>query len=268
MTGRAIRNVTVKHKQWLTPNMLRIILCGEALNDFPVNFESGYVKLRFLNDESSQVVHEKLAGDRSVNDALVSEKPLVRSYTIRAFDQKKSELTLDFVSHGDNGPASAWALACNVGDVINVDGPGAAKLINMDADWFFIAGDMTALPAISVNLEKLPPTAIGYAVIETLSEDDKMPLFSPEGISVHWVINAHPDISNTLLADKVRSLPWQQGEVSVWVASEFSAMKNLRQYFKVERKVNKNNVYISSYWKMGDTDEGHKKAKKIDAEIT
>jgi len=252
MTGRAIRNVTVKHKQWLTPHMLRIILSGDALSDFPTNFESGYVKLRFLSHELA---------------SSMNEKPLVRSYTVRAFDQAECELTIDFVSHGDNGPASAWALACSAGDKINIDGPGAAKLINMDADWFFLAGDMTALPAISVNLEKLPPTTIGYAVIEVLSEEDKLPIYVPEGVSVHWVINAHPDIPNTLLVDKVRSMPWQDGEVSVWVASEFSTMKSCRQYFKIERKLNKNNMYISSYWKMGDTDEGHKKAKKIDADL-
>jgi NADPH-dependent ferric siderophore reductase len=70
------------------------------------------------------------------------------------------------------------------------------------------------------------------------------------------------------LIDKTRSLPWLEGVPSVWVAAEFSAMKNCRQYFKVERKVDKNNIYVSSYWKMGDADEGHKKAKKMDAEIS
>ncbi|MFT6103188.1 MAG: NADPH-dependent ferric siderophore reductase [Granulosicoccus sp.] len=254
MTGRAVRKVAVKHKKWLTPNMLRIILCGEALRNFPINFESGYVKLRFLNDALTPTDNERVA----------DEKPRVRSYTVRAFDQKNCELTIDFVSHGDNGPASAWALACNVGDDISIDGPGAAKLINLDADWFFLAGDMTALPAISVNVEQLPSAAIGHVVVEVLSEEDKSPLSVPDGVSVHWVVNAHPDMPNTLLADKVRSIPWQKGVLSVWVASEFSAMKNLRQYFKVDREVNKNNMYISSYWKMGDTDEGHKKAKKID----
>ena len=37
-----------------------------------------------------------------------------------------------------------------------VSGPGPKKLVDMNADWFLIAGDMSALPAISVNLEKLP----------------------------------------------------------------------------------------------------------------
>jgi NADPH-dependent ferric siderophore reductase len=265
MSGRALRNVKVVQKKFLSPNMLRIILSGEALHDFPENFESGYVKLRFLAD-----VNEIYPIDTSddVVARLVSPKPRLRSYTIRAFDQKRCELTLDFVVHGDNGPASAWALSCGVGDSISIDGPGPAKLINMDADWFFIVGDMAALPAVSVNIEKLATTATGHVVIEVLSEEDKIPLVVPSGISVHWVVNAHPDSPNTLLVDKVRSLSWYEGDPSVWVAAEFTAMKSLRQHFKIERNVNKNNMYISSYWKMGETDEGHKKAKKIDAATT
>ena len=263
MAGRALRNVKVAQKYFLSPNMQRIILSGEALKDFPEGFESGYVKLRFLAD-----VNDAYPADASEEylHSLANPKPRLRSYTVRAFDPKKCELTLDFVSHGDNGPASAWALACNVGDSISVDGPGPAKLINMDADWFFLVGDMAALPAVSVNLEKLSPAATGYVVIEVLSEEDKIPLVVPKGVSVHWVVNAYSDSPNTLLADKVRSLSWYEGDPSVWVATEFSAMKNLRQYFKRERNVNKNNIYVSSYWKMGEADEGHKKAKKIDAE--
>jgi NADPH-dependent ferric siderophore reductase len=267
MAGRALRNVTVKQKELLSPHMLRIVLSGEALHDFPENFESGYVKLRFLADKNEIYPVDISNG---IIDRLTNPKPRVRSYTVRAFDQKKCELTLDFVAHGDNGPASAWASACKVGDSISIDGPGPAKLINMDADWFFIAGDMASLPAICVNVEKLAETAAGYVVIEVLSEEDKAALTMslPAGMSIHWVVNAHSDSANTFLIDKVRSLPWLEGEASVWAATEFTAMKNLRQYFKTEQQVNKNNMYISSYWKMGETDEGHKKAKKMDAEAS
>jgi NADPH-dependent ferric siderophore reductase len=85
-------------------------------------------------------------------------------------------------------------------------------------------------------------------------------------VTVHWVINPHPDKPNTQLADKVKSLPWLDGEPSVWVASEFETMRNLRRYFKQEHNLARDHLYVSSYWKMGDTDEGHKAAKKIDPE--
>lgn len=243
MAGRKSRTLTVVRKQHLSPNMIRIILGGQALADFPEGQESGYVKLCFT-----------------------SPVRCVRSYTIRAFDPRKKELTLDFVAHGDNGPASAWASSSQVGDVITIDGPGAVKLVDVSADWFLITGDMTALPAISVNLEKLPSNAKGYAVIEILSEADKQILTAPKGIDIQWVINPHPDKPNTLLADAVKALTWLEGSPSVWCASEFESMRSLRRYCKQEQQVERGQLYASSYWKMGDTDEGNKAAKKTDTE--
>jgi NADPH-dependent ferric siderophore reductase len=250
MSGRARRTLTVLSKKNITPCMIRIVLGGEELVNFPEGQESGYIKLHFFpNGEDAN-----------------SQKPLVRSYTIRAFDPQLKELTLDFVAHGESGPASTWALHVQVGDQITTDGPGAVKLVDMSADWFFIAGDMTALPAMSVNLEKLPENAKGYAVIEVLSEEDKQHLITPSEIAIHWVINPHPDKENTCLIDTVKTLAWLEGEPNIWVASEFEGMRNLRRYFKQEKQVERGQLYASSYWKMGETDEGNKAAKKSDAE--
>lgn len=255
MTGRAFRRLTVTQKKQLTPNMVRIILSGDELSSFPADQESGYVKLAF--PVNKELADKKSEGEETVN----------RSYTVRAFDAQTLELTLDFVVHGDTSPASRWAKNTEVGDSISTDGPGAVKLVNMSADWFFIAGDMPALPAISVNLEKLPPHAKGYAVIEILTEADKQTLKVPAGMDIHWVINPHPDSPNTLLADAVKSVAWLEGAPNIWVASEFETMRNLRRYFKEERKVDRSQIYVSSYWKMGDTDEGNKVAKKLDVEV-
>ena len=52
---------------------------------------------------------------------------------------------------------------------------------------------MTALPAISVNLAQPPNNAVGYAVIEVLSEADIQPLVHPENVELHWVINPEAD---------------------------------------------------------------------------
>ena len=240
---RRIRHLVVKDKHQLTPNMLRIVLGGEELADFPDGQESGYVKL-LLSQEN---------------------KIIKRSYTIRAFDAEKKQLTLDFVV-GEKGPATAWVMNCKVGDEIDIDGPGATKLVDHSADWFFLAGDMTALPAISVNLEQLPATASGHAVLEIIDPEDQQQLKVPPGIKIVWVVNPSPYKSNTILVDAVRALPWKDGQPSVWAACEFDAMRSLRRYFKQERQVERGQVYASSYWKIGETDEGNKAAKKLDTE--
>jgi len=239
------RLLTVIRKQQLSNNMLRITLGGEDLKNFPQGQESGYVKLVFPSDD-------------------LSAKPLMRSYTIKSFDDQTLELVLDFVVHGRNGPASTWAMDAEVGTKILVAGPGDKKLVDNSADWFFIVGDLTALPAITVNLAQLPKDAVGYVVIEVIDETDQLNINVPEGIEVHWVINANPTSENTLLADVVKTLNWHDisQRVNVWVACEYSAMRALRQYFCSYMGVDRQDIYLSSYWKIGATDEGNKAAKR------
>jgi len=135
-------------------------------------------------------------------------------------------------------------------------------MIHQDTDWFLLAGDMTALPAISVNLCTLSADAKGHAIIEVLTEADIQDLAAPEGISVHWVINPEPSHSHFPLAERVMQTQWLKGQPAIWVASEFNSIKVLRKYFKEERDLDRQSLYISSYWKLGLSEEEHKQLKQ------
>lgn len=254
MSDRKVRKLKVKQTYALSENMKRIQLTGDDLADFPMGCEGGYIKLLFPQACETQI------GDGS--------KPRMRSYTVRAFDKTQLTLDLDFVAHGDNGPASTWALSARVGDEISMIGPGVVKLPDMTSDWFFLVGDMTALPALSVIVEGLPKTAKGYLVVELLSDQDKPQLDLPKGMQLEYVINPNQETPSSLLADKVMSLPWFGEGGFVWSACEMSSMKQLRHYFLKEKMLSRDLIYISSYWKMGVSDEGHKLAKKEDAQNT
>jgi NADPH-dependent ferric siderophore reductase len=43
-------------------------------------------------------------------------------------------------------------------------------------------------------------------------------------------------------------------------------MKALRDFFKKEKNISKENLYISSYWKLGINEDEHKIEKRNDAE--
>ena len=256
------RLVTLQHKTMLSPNLMRLSLHGEELADFPVEQESGYIKLLF-----------PVLGEQGINAPLLDDKDYFKSLrkrtlTIRAFDSSSNMITVDGVCHSfgepDQGPANHWLETASVGDLVWINGPGEKKLINQPADWFFFAGDMTALPAIAVNLSVLPDHAKGVAVIEVMAEEDILDLPKPAGVMLHWVVNPTPKSPNKILAEKVRSLEWQSGQPAVWVAGEFEMMRDLRRYFKQEKSVHKQKVYASSYWKMGESDEGNKAAKRLD----
>lgn len=240
----AMRELEVIRSAQVTEHMLRVTLGGENIDSIPEGQESAYIKLVFPRGEG--------------------ERPMMRTYTIR--HQRATEIDVDFALHDHAGPASFWAANAQPGDRITIGGPGPTKLINMEADGFLLAGDMTALPAISVNLAELPADACGHAVIEVISEADIQTLEHPPGIELHWLVNPQPDPEGRPLLEKVAALPRQEGQISVWAACEFGSMRALRAHLKQAYEIPKSHFYVSSYWKIGQSEDGHKLAKQQDAE--
>lgn len=238
------RTLEVLASRPLTPHMLRLTLGGPGMAHFPDYQASAYIKLMF--------------------EAPDAERPLVRTYTVR--DQRPGEIDVDFVLHEDAGPASAWAIAARPGDTILVGGPGPKTLVDTTADWVLLAADMTALPALSVNLEVLPASAQGHAVIEVTHEADIQDLTHPAGVQLNWLVNPHPGKHPELLADAIRAIDWLPGRVSAWAACEFTAMRALRQLFRHERSLERGSFYLSSYWKLNSSEDQHKTIKRSDAE--
>ena len=242
MPRPAPRMLEVVRSQHLTPNILRVTLGGPGLATFPENQESAYIKLILPREEGA---------------------PLMRTYTIAT--QRSREIDVDFALHAARGPATDWALSARPGDPVMIGGPGPSKLINRDADWFLLAGDMTALPAIRVNVALLPRDAMGYIVLEVAAPEDVHPLGQPPGMALHWVVNNGPDAQRGPFLDCVQQLPWLPGQAAVWAACEFSNFRALRRYFKQERAVDKSRLYVSSYWKQGCSEDQHKLEKSADA---
>ena len=248
-----LRNLEVVGCSMLGPHMKRVTLGGESLSDFPEDQESGYVKVLFEKDTES---------DTSANQ---KDRFLMRSYTIRSYRASSQELDLDFLLHGDTGPASRWATGAKAGDRISVAGPGPKKLADENADWYLFVGDLTSLPAISVNLERLDRTAKGFALLEVISPEDEIGIEAPDNVEIQWVVNPNPLEGSNALMQSLREIPWLEGEPYVWIAGEFEIMRSGRKFVRKEKQVDKKSSYISSYWKIGETDEGMKIAKALDA---
>lgn len=240
------RKIKILSKKKITQNMLRITFSHEDLSDFPDNERGGYVKFLFEDKHT--------------------KSELVRPYTIRDFRKKQLELDVDFAIHNEKeGYAAKWASEAKIGDEIFISGPGPKNLVNFNCNWFFLVGDMSSLPAISINIEALPENSKGYAVIEILSENDKQILSKPKSFDIHWVVNSDAEKSHKKLLEKIKSLKWYDDNPSIWVACEFNTMKALRNFFQNEKNINKKNMYISSYWKIGIDQEKHKVLKKNDS---
>lgn len=244
------RQLQVVAKERISPNLLRVRLGGPELAGFPAGSEGGYVKLMLAGGQH---------GDR----------PVVRTYTVR--HQAPDTIDVDFALHqdgsGEHGPATAWALATRPGEIIDVGGPGPAKSLPEGHGFYLLAGDMTALPAIAVNLAALPAGARGAVVIEVTSEADRQDLARPVGVSLDYLVNPAPGTAPHVLAQALAAQDPGGHDVYAWVACEFSAMRVLRNYLRVERALGPDRLYISSYWKQGATEEAHKVVKREDAEL-
>jgi len=243
------RAVVIKSVR-ITPTMQRIFLGGEDLRSFPAVSAGAYIKLMF----------DKY-GNPLTQPTDMSEVAM-RTYTISHFNADKPEMILDMVIHtndGKTGPASAWATSAKSGDIITLAGPGSSKGLNEHYDWVLLAGDMTALPSIRNHLAELPSHAVGYAVIKIEDKRDAVALQKPDGVTVVWE-HEQP------LPSCLSQLTWLEGTPTIWIACEFADMRAIRTWLKDEKAVAHGNIYISSYWKKGRSEDQHKIEKRLDSE--
>ncbi|WP_370980269.1 siderophore-interacting protein [Agaribacterium sp. ZY112] len=221
----------------LSPHMRRIVVGGEALEDFPLGQEGAHVKAVFPKPGEKE---PKLG-------LMLGAKKWMRSYTIRTFDEHKQELSLDFAVNDHRGLATDWASQAQIGDLLGIAGPGPTKYTNYQAHWHLIVADLTALPAAAAALEKLPTNAKGYALIQVPTTADIQPLKKPKGIELNWVIG--PYQHKNLLLEKVQQVEWLNEEPAIFIAAESAQMQEIKLYIKTKPGYQKKLTYASGYWK-------------------
>jgi NADPH-dependent ferric siderophore reductase len=174
----------------------------------------------------------------------------LRSYTARRQDPLAGEVEMDFVLHGD-GPAAAWAAAAEAGALLGVAGSGA--LGDRAAGWLLLAGDETALPAISRILAEAPPTTRGVALLEVAGPEEQQPLAAPAGVELRWLHRAGTAPGeSTRLADAVAALDRPAGDdVFAWVAAESAAVRTIRADLRGRWGLGRAQHHAIGYWRRG-----------------
>ncbi|WP_369256043.1 siderophore-interacting protein [Geodermatophilus amargosae] len=174
----------------------------------------------------------------------------LRSYTARRQDPGRGEVAVDFVLHGD-GPAAAWAGAAAPGALLGVAGSGA--LGDRPAGTLLLAGDETALPAISRILAAADPAARGVALVEVAGPEEEQSLAAPPGVEVRWLHRGGtPPGEGTLLADAVAALERPAGDdVFAWVAAESAAVRAVRADLRGRWGLTRAQHHAIGYWRRG-----------------
>jgi len=174
----------------------------------------------------------------------------LRSYTARHQDAAAGVVDIDFVLHGD-GPAATWAAAAAPGALLGVAGAGA--LGERTAAHLLLAGDETALPAISRILAEAAPSTRGVALLEVAGPAEEQQLHAPDGVVVRWLHRAAiPPGESTLLADAVAALDRPDGDdVFAWVAAESGAVRAIRADLRGRWGLGRAQHHAIGYWRRG-----------------
>lgn len=248
----------------LTPHMVRLVLAAPGGGPLPIpgtnGYTDAYVKLVLPRPGSgvSEPFDEAL-----VREGLDPELwPVLRTYTIRAWDAEQGHMTLDFVIHGDEGIAGPWAAAAKPGDLVQFRGPGGGYAPDPSADWHLLVGDESALPAIAAALEAMPANARVLALIEVENAAEEQNLLTLAHAEVRWLHReGAPSAPGTELVAAVRAHEFPPGRVHAFVHGDAGFVKELRSHLRFERGVSAQDLSLSGYWRRGLNDEGWRAAK-------
>ncbi|MBG5155199.1 siderophore-interacting protein [Pseudomonas aeruginosa] len=193
-------NVELKRREQLSPALTRFVFGGPEVAEMKTLAADQRIKI-FFPDASGQPPSlpggsEWYQAYRSVEPA---RRPPLRTYTIRALRAEQEEVDVEFVLHGENGPASAWATHARIGDRLQLAAPNRQYGDDPGGyEWkppagvrhILLIADETALPAVAGILEELAGEAeppVVEAFLEVPGEADILDLPAIPGARLHWL---------------------------------------------------------------------------------
>jgi NADPH-dependent ferric siderophore reductase len=227
------RLLTVTGVDRITPQMLRIGFASPDLHDFDSAAPDDHVKLFLPQPEAEGGT-------------------CMRDYTPRKFDAPAGRLIIDFAVH-EAGPATAWALAAQVGDTVEIGGPRGSNIVADDFDWYLLVGDETALPAIGRRLEQLRPgvPVASFVIVESLAECQSIE--TKAHWTPHWIARDGQALDDgALLAQVLADHRRPTGDGYVWIAAEAQAARSIRALVTETWGHPKEWVKSSGYWVRGE----------------
>lgn len=225
--------------------MLRVVLGGDELDGFAIEAPASSVRMLLPPPGGDQLVMPTWTGNQF--ELPGGERAPIRTFTPRAFDAVRRELTIDVVLH-DHGVATDWARGATIGDEVAISGPGRSEHLDPDARSHLLVGDESALPAIGQLLEAIPPDQSIDVHVEISSRDARLRLPAHPGATVAW----HDAAAGAPPGDSVVEAVMKLDELAdaVWVAGEAASVQRLRRYLFDERDRSRRSVTARGYWKL------------------
>ena len=287
----------------LSTSYVRVELGGPALADFGVDGPLYDQRIKLVFPPESGMLPSFHGADESWFgtwlERPVEERGHMRTYTVREVRGRGADtrLVVDFVLHladGATGPGSRWASTARPGDRLVTIAPrrgaayGGIEFVPGSARHLLLAGDETAVPAISAILECLPEGSRGAAFLEVPHAGDVLDVDGPVGVEVVWLprdgaplgerlhaaVVAHlgapaaavldvadedvdPDLWETpsysssgelLTAAPAASL---HADLYAWIAGESKVVTGVRRHLVTGLGIDRRQVAFMGYWRRG-----------------
>ncbi|MET1051190.1 MAG: siderophore-interacting protein [Mycetocola sp.] len=287
----------VTRAQRLSSSLLRATFSGDDLQHIADDGLDQRIKVLFpiagvgftdigLHDDPPAPVSEWYGRWRTLPDE--ARNPM-RTYTVRNPRPALGEVDIDFVLHGDAGPASAWAMTAAPGDELVIVGPDARSDQSGGIEWkpgaasdVLLAGDETALPAICAILESLPAGIRGQAFIEVPHADDRIPVETASSVALTWLPRDGAPLGERLSSavkdwvsrsttpqttdaaaletESPDEVVWDvpdaepansDGDFYAWLAGEAGVITSLRRHLVRDLGIDRRRVAFMGYWRVG-----------------
>jgi NADPH-dependent ferric siderophore reductase len=248
----AVRRVTVVEVDREVPGMSCVTFGGPELEGFASEGPADHVKVFFPDPFTGTLVAPATTAGGPASGA--GGAPLARDFTPRwsgAGPDGSPRLRIDFVLHGDAGPASAWATQAQPGDELVIAGPRGSKLLPEGMSRLLLVADESALPAVSRWRERVP----GGVPVEALLivHDEAVAEYLPAELAdrarIEWLpATARPEE----IESSVREMADGADERAfAFLAGEATMLVPLRTLLRGLLPDGRDQVAASGYWRRG-----------------
>lgn len=288
-SGYRVVDLNLKRREMLSPSLLRCVFTGADVEKIKHEAPDQRIKLILAEHENCQKLPATEDWYQSFLAIPKAQRPIMRTYTLRHLDAQQRELWIDFVLHGDRGPASRWASHAALDSSLQLVVPNAeAQETSGGYEWFasntlqqvLLVADETALAAamgILESLAKLPHPPQVQAFFHVPSAADIQPDNFPFA-RIYWSTPTAGITTAQLLLDTIQrqlKLPdhalmenqsleeqsladdilWERAQQSerfrAWIAAESSVVRTIRRFLIQERALAREYATFMAYWSQG-----------------
>lgn len=282
--------MALKERRVLSPSLHRLVFTGADVARMKTEGPDQRIKVFFpLAGQDAPDVpsgEDWYARYRALAD---DQRPPMRTYTLRQLRAAQGEVDVDFVLHGETGPASRWATHARPGDRVVLLAPDAECAESSEGwEWkppagvgqVLLVADETALPAVAGILEELaaqvdPPRVL--ALLEVAGEGDALALKAPPTAELMWLPRGQAAYGQALVqavqarlaassvvagealdeVDVDAQILWEQSDAGVagpfyaWVAGEAGAVMAVRRHLVRDCGLDRRALTFMGYWRQG-----------------